>query len=122
MVITPIDIKGQDERGYTAEYIHAREGKQLIVHRKAGSVSGRHYHKGLSATKNPEIFILLNGSCTINWYHVDDKELHTKELNAPVQLEIAPLEWHEVIAITDCTFLELNSIAEHQADTFYIDQ
>lgn len=122
MKIIPINIKGQDERGYTAEYQHPRAGQQLIVHRKAGTVSGRHYHKGVSATKNPEIFLLLNGSCTLNWRHIDQEELHTQQLVAPIQLEIAPLEWHEVIATTDCTFLELNSIEEHQSDTFYLDQ
>ncbi len=121
MTITPIDIKGQDERGYTAEYDHARSGKQLVVHRKAGTVSGRHYHKGLSSTKDPELFILLNGTCTLNWRHIDEEQMHTQLLIAPVQLAIAPYEWHEVITETDCTFLELNSIEEHAADTFYLD-
>lgn len=120
MKITPIPIKGQDDRGYTAEYLHDRCGDQLVVFRKAGTVSGRHYHKGISATKNPEIFILLNGTCTINWKHVEEEEIQSLQLHAPAKMEIPPMIWHEVIADTDCTFLELNSFDEHAADTFYL--
>lgn len=38
MKIIPIELKGSDERGYTAEYEHSRKGQQLIVFRKAGSI------------------------------------------------------------------------------------
>ena len=52
---TIIKPAGSDERGFTAEVEQERTGTHLIVFRKAGSISGRHYHKGLSNTKNPEI-------------------------------------------------------------------
>ncbi len=119
MQITPLAISGSDERGFTSEYLHERSGKQLIVFRKAGTVSGRHYHKGISATKNPEIFIVLHGTATINWRNINDTEIQSATVTAPVKLEIPPYTWHELIANTDCTCLELNSIAEHVADTFY---
>jgi len=118
--ITPIAILGTDERGYTAEYLHERMGGHLIVFRKAGSISGRHYHKGLSATKDPEIFIIFNGSCTVNWKDINETEIHTAEVSGPVKLEISPNTWHEIIGTTDCTALELNSLEEHKADTFYL--
>lgn len=120
MTIEPIALSGSDERGYTAEYLQERSGKQLLLFRKAGSVSGRHYHKGLSATKNPEIFIVLHGSCIINWRHIDETSIQTVQINSPTRLQIPPYTWHEVIAETDCTFLEMNSIEEHKADTFYL--
>lgn len=115
---TPITPAGADERGYTAEFEQNRTGTHLIVFRKAGSISGRHYHKGLSETKNPEILILLSGTCTFNWKHIDDEEVQTAKYTGPIQFEIPPLIWHELIPDTDCTFMEQNSIAEHAADTF----
>jgi dTDP-4-dehydrorhamnose 3,5-epimerase-like enzyme len=119
MTITPIEIAGTDERGFTAEYYHERLGQQLIIFRKAGTVSGRHYHKGLSLTKAPEIFILLTGSCTVNWRNVNEESLQSAELTGPVKLEIPTHTWHELVMHTDCTCLELNSISEHKNDTFY---
>lgn len=116
--VTPIVPAGKDERGYTAEFVQERTGTHLIVFRKSGSVSGRHYHKGLSATKDPEILILLNGTCTFNWKHIDDTVMQTAQYKGPVRFEIPAFIWHELIPDTDCIFMELNSIAEHAADTF----
>lgn len=118
MKITTIVPAGTDERGYTAEFLQERTGTHLIVFRKAGTVSGRHYHKGLSQTKDPEILVLLSGTCTFNWKHIDDTELQTAQYTGPVKFEIPPLIWHELIPDTDCTFVEMNSIEEHAADTF----
>jgi len=121
MKIIPVKTTGPDERGFTAEYFHGRLGTQLIVFRKAGTVSGRHYHKGISITKNPEIFILLSGTCIVNWREVNSSMLHTATITGPVYMEIPPYTWHEFVTETDCTFIELNSLSEHAADTFYTD-
>ncbi len=120
--VTAIHPAGKDERGFTAEFEQTRTGTHLVVYRKAGTVSGRHYHKGGSATKDPEILMLLNGTCTVNWKHIDDTEVQTAIHEGPVQFEIPPYIWHEVLPETDCTFLELNSIAEHVADTYRLDE
>lgn len=120
MKITALELSGRDERGYTCEYVHERSGKQLIVYRKAGAVSGRHYHKGISATKNPEIIIILHGSCRISWRHIDETELESAVVTGPVKLEVPPNVWHELVMETDSSFLELNSLEEHKADTFYL--
>jgi hypothetical protein len=119
MKIIPIETTGPDDRGYTAEYYHERLGLHQIIFRKAGTVSGGHYHKGISMTKNPEIFILMSGSCTLKWRNVNEKEEHTAIITAPTRLEIPPYTIHTVLADTDITCLELNGIAEHRADTFY---
>lgn len=121
IIATPITPAGSDERGYTAEFEQNRTGTHLIVYRKADTVSGRHYHKGLSDTKNPEILILLSGTCTFNWKHIDDKEVQTAVYEAPMHFKIPPMIWHELIPVTDCTFMEMNSIAEHAADTFRLE-
>lgn len=118
ITITPLDKVGSNEQGYTYEYFHERYGRHLIGFRKAGSVSGRHYHKGLSLTKNPEILILASGTAQLNWRKVNDNVTEQVFVEAPVKIEIPAYIWHELLALTDCTFIELNSLSEHQADTF----
>lgn len=119
VTITPLDKIGSDERGYTYEYFHERYGRHLVCFRKAASVSGRHYHTGTSLTKNPEILILAHGTLTLNYRKVNSSELQTTLVEGPVKIEIQPYIWHELIALTDCCFIELNSLSEHEADTFY---
>ncbi|XZF16622.1 polysaccharide biosynthesis C-terminal domain-containing protein [Chitinophagaceae bacterium MMS25-I14] len=118
---TPIKTTGPDNRGYTAEFYQGRLGQHLIVFRKAGTVSGRHYHKGISLTKKPEIFILMHGTCVVNWREINNTTMHSKVIEGPMIIETDPYVWHEYITETDCTFLELNSLSEHAADTFYTD-
>ena len=120
MKIEQLPLSGSDDRGYTAEYLHERSGQQLMLFRRAGSISGRHYHKGLSATKNPEILLLLSGTARFNWKHIDEAEVQTQQVQAPARIEVPALIWHEIVAETDCVMTELNSIEEHKADTFYL--
>lgn len=120
MKITPIATLGQDDRGYTAEYYHDRMGQQLLVFRKAGTVSGNHYHKGISLSKAPEILIVVHGTCLVKWREIKETEIQSAVVTGPCKIEIAPYIWHELTMETDCCLLELNSLAEHVADTFYI--
>lgn len=119
MTIIPIAPFATDDRGYTAEYYHDRLGQHLIVFSKAGAVRGRHYHKGISLTKNPEIKILLSGTIQLNWRGIHDTELNSRLVEAPARIEIPPYTWHESVAQTDTAFIELNSLSEHAADVFY---
>ena len=119
MKITPIETSSKDDRGTVSEYYHERTGQHLIVFSKIGSVRGRHYHKGISLSKNPEILILLSGTCTFNWCEAHGEELFTETVQAPAKVEVPPYVWHELIAVTDCSILEMNSLSEHIADTFY---
>lgn len=121
MKITPLKTTGPDDRGYTAEYFHGRLGTQLIIFRKAGTVNGRHYHKGITIAKNPEILVLLSGSCMVHWRALDSSQLQTALIDGPAVVEIPPYVWHEFVTKTDCTFIEMNSISEHAADTFYLE-
>jgi len=118
ITITPLDKVGIDERGYTYEYFHERYGRHLLCFRKAGSVSGRHYHKGISLTKNPEIIILVHGSLMLHYRNVNDTAILKMPVEGPVKIDIEPYVWHELVSVTDCAFLELNSLSEHSIDTF----
>ncbi|HQE11988.1 MAG TPA: hypothetical protein PLQ78_04525 [Flavipsychrobacter sp.] len=119
MKIVAIEPFSQDDRGSVAEYYHERTGFHLLVFTKAGAVRGRHYHAGNSISKNPEIIILVSGTCTINWRNVNEKNVITETISGPAKIEIAPYEWHEFIAVTDCSMVELNSLSEHIADTIH---
>lgn len=120
--ITTLDKTGEDERGYTVEYGHERQGQHLMLYRRAGSVSGRHYHKGLSATKDPEILLLLSGSLRLNWKLLPNGDATGQLVEGPARIEIPAFYWHELLAETDCCMLELNALAEHAADTFYLEE
>jgi len=116
--VTPLDKIGSDERGYTYEYFHERYGRHLLCFRKAGTVSGRHYHKGISLTKNPEILILAQGTVILNWRRTNSPDLQSEKIEGPARIEIPAYIWHEIVTVTDSVFLELNSLSEHTADTF----
>ena len=118
IIITPLDKVGSDERGYTYEYFHERYGRHLICFRKAGSLSGGHYHKGISLTKNPEIIILAHGILNLHYRNVNTSEILQQQVEGPVKIEIPAYVWHQFVAISDCCFIELGSLSEHKADTF----
>lgn len=119
MKIIPIHPFNTDDRGFGCEIDQERTGKQIIVFSKPGAVRGRHYHKGISPTKNPEIIILLSGTCVFNWRKWDETAIQTAIVEAPARIEIPPYTWHELIFKTESALLEMNSLAEHAADTFY---
>ena len=118
ITVTPIELLAEDERGTTYIFDSDRTGEFLIAYRKAGSVSGRHYHKGISANKNPEKLILMSGEVTINWFHVNGEGKGTLKAKAPSWIIIETNTWHEVIADTDFVMYELNSRADGNRDTY----
>ena len=117
VMITPIDLKAADERGALYYFSTDRTGEFLLVYRNAGSVSGQHFHKGISKGKNPEDMLLVQGSATLHWKDLNTNQEETVELIAPVRVLIQANVWHELIAITDIVFVELNSLADGSEDT-----
>ncbi|SJZ83346.1 hypothetical protein [Sediminibacterium ginsengisoli] len=118
--IIPVEKAGEDERGSTHFFENDRTGQFIVAYRKQGSASGRHYHKGLSANKNPEKIILMQGEVTLNWFNVQGEEKGTEKIKAPALIAIEPYAWHEVIAETDIMILELNSFEDGNMDTFRV--
>lgn len=113
----------EDERGPTHYFNTERSTQFVCGFRKAGSVSARHYHKGLSIGKNPEVLVLFQGEITINWYDVRNKEINgTEKVSAPALVTVLPYAWHEVIAESDMIFLEQNTLEDGKVDTFWIDK
>jgi dTDP-4-dehydrorhamnose 3,5-epimerase-like enzyme len=118
MKITALPPLSIDNRGYTALYRHERMGEHIIVFRKAGTISGRHYHKGIAPTKNPELFLLLSGTLLLTWRKPEETSLQQAYVNGPAMIEIPPYIWHEMLMQTDCTALELGSLQDHKDDTY----
>lgn len=115
--IHPIDIKAVDERGALHYFSTDRTGEFLLVYRNAGTISGQHYHKGISVGKNPEDMLLVQGRASLHWKDLNTNEENTVELIAPKRVLIPANTWHELIAITDIVFIELNSLSDGSEDT-----
>ena len=118
--VNPIEVKAIDERGALHYFATERTGEFLLVYRNAGTLSGQHYHKGISAGKNPEDMLLVQGKADLHWKDLITNEENTIELIAPIRVKIPANIWHEVIAITDIVFIELNSLSEGSEDTYWI--
>ena len=116
--ISTIDVKAIDQRGALHYFSTNRTGEFLLVYRKAGTISGQHYHKGKSPGKNPEEMLLVQGSITMNWKNLDTEEQGTITIEAPSRVIIEANVWHEVKALTDIIFIELNSLVEGSEDTY----
>jgi hypothetical protein len=116
--IQAIDMKATDERGALHFFSTDRTGEFLLVYRNAGSVSGQHYHKGVYLGKNPEDMLLVQGKAGLKWINLDTKEEKTVELIAPTRVKIPANYWHELVAITDIVFIELNSLQDGSEDTY----
>jgi len=116
--VSTIDVKAIDERGALHYFSTNRTGEFLLVYRKAGTISGQHYHKGNSAGKNPEEMLLVQGSLTMHWKNLNTEEKGSLIIEAPSRVIIEANVWHEVKALTDIIFIELNSLVEGSEDTF----
>jgi len=119
--IIPVPMKSEDARGQVHFFSTERSGEYMVFYRKPGAIGARHYHKGLSANKNPEQFLLLSGQATLKWRDLQTEETGTYQLVSPVEVHIYPWIWHEVVAETDFVMLELNALEEGPIDTFYFD-
>jgi len=116
--VSKIDVKAIDERGALHYFSTDRTGEFLLVYRKAGTISGQHYHKGKSPGKNPEEMLLVQGSIIMHWKNLETNESDTITIEAPSRVIIEANVWHEVKALTDIIFIELNSLEEGSEDTY----
>jgi dTDP-4-dehydrorhamnose 3,5-epimerase-like enzyme len=116
--VSTIDVKAIDERGALHYFSTNRTGEFLLVYRKAGTISGQHYHKGKSAGKNPEEMLLVQGAIHMEWKNLLTEEKGNLTIEAPSRVIIEANVWHEVKALTDIIFIELNSLVEGSEDTY----
>lgn len=115
--VTPLELMGADDRGSGYFWDCNRTGNFLVCYRNAGSSSGQHYHEGKSEYKNPEVLYLFTGKAAIHWCALGGHEIVTTEVTAPVRVEVPVNVWHQLVAITNCCFIELNSLEDVQKDS-----
>jgi dTDP-4-dehydrorhamnose 3,5-epimerase-like enzyme len=116
--ISAIEVKAVDERGALHFFSTDRTGEFLLVYRNAGTISGQHYHNGISKGKNPEEMLLVQGEITLNWKDIQTQDIGTMNIKAPSRVIIPAKIWHEVKALTDIVFIELNSLKDGSEDTY----
>lgn len=119
--VSSLSLINKDERGFTFRVENDRSGDYMLAFRKAGSSSGRHYHTGRSAYKDPEIMYLLSGEATIKWRKLEEKEIHEVKVSSPARVEIPINIWHELVPLSDCSFWEMNSLEDVQKDSIRIE-
>lgn len=99
----------KDERGLTYGFSTRKSRYFLVLNRKKGSVSGRHYHAGASKSKNPEIFYLIKGRARLIVRDMKSKnKTKTYIIEENCIIEVPANMYHEFHALTDVIFLELN--------------
>lgn len=120
--IEPLHIFAEHERGKTLLFDNERTGEFILGYRNKDSISGRHYHKGVALNKNPEILILISGAIQLKTIDLTTKKEQSTKIDTPSRIEIPAMVWHEVIALTDCVFLETNSINDCDTDTYRLEE
>lgn len=121
--VEELDLIGRDERGSTFAIRNDRSGNYILCYRKAGTSSGRHYHSGKKPYKDPEILYLLSGTAEFRWYGLEEgpAAMQSRRLTAPVRVIIPIHVWHELRAVTDCSFWEMNSLEDVQQDSVRVE-
>ncbi len=120
--VQKLSLIGEDERGQTFHIQNKRSGNFILAYRKVGSSSGRHYHRGKAAYKDPEILYLLSGSARIRWCGLSENVVREKVVQSPAKVIFPVNVWHELVAETDCSFWEMNSLEDVQKDSIRIEE
>lgn len=115
----PLILIGENDLGKTLEVVNSNSNKLILAYRKAGSMSGNHYHTGSEERKNPEVLYLISGEVQLELEHLPTGIKESFTASAPCKLQIFPNTIHRLQAVTDIIFLEMNSLEEHQRDTLY---
>lgn len=104
---------------YGFESVSPSKGR-LLAFRKAGSISGNHWHTGRSSAKDPEELVLISGSIKLVLKRPESLDFEEEYIiQGPCRILIYKNTFHRLEALNDICFLEFNSLKEHQEDTFY---
>lgn len=117
--IIPLDTINSTVNSVTSTLILDHFGEAITGFRKAGTYYGNHYHKGVDKQKNPERYLHLSGIMEWEFIDLNNANYEKITLKEPSWVLIEPNVYHSAFALSDCTFLELNSLESHKADTYY---
>ncbi len=106
--ITKINPLKDDERGLAYGFTTRKSGYFIVLNTKKGAVRGKHYHKGDSISKSPEIFYLTKGKIKLFTKDVKSGETNEYEIEENNLIEVPAMVYHEVHALTEAILLEFN--------------
>ena len=110
--IIKLDILKNDSKGTMFEFYNRDNSKILLIKRKAGTISGGHYHTGKNKFKNPETIILIDGKFEILLRNIKTLEEFNQNYDYPVMIKIAPYIYHKIINLTDTIIIDMNSFKD----------
>lgn len=116
IIVTPLHLVGQDDRGATYDYSVRENSDYILIMRKQGSISGNTYHEGKNKATDPKTFVLISGEIELTFRHIDENQPQTMKISKPSVIAVQPFITHAMEAITDMIVLECNSIADIQND------
>ncbi len=104
--IEKVSILKNDDRGISYDFSTRESSYFIFVHRKQGTISGAHYHKGVMVSKSPEVIYLVSGVArlTVRDLAADEEEIY--EVGEGTKIEIPPNIYHELLAETDIILME----------------
>ncbi|MCD6367602.1 MAG: hypothetical protein J7L45_00790 [Candidatus Aenigmarchaeota archaeon] len=96
-----------DERGYIHNTFKGEDAKQVtVLFRKAGTISGNHYHKGEDPSKNPEKFLIIKGKMKFRAESLEGELLREEIVDDLTEIRIPPFVKHTFEALEDTWFIE----------------
>lgn len=104
--IQKMDFTAKDERGSTYNFSTKPSVNYLLINRNKGSTSGCHYHLGKWKVKDPEVILLISGKIKLYMRHMETGKEETIDTEAPAKIEMPPMVYHEVHALTDIIMIE----------------
>lgn len=122
ITVEPFKFISLTDRGTTYTFDSPRTGNFIFCTRKAGSINGSHYHKGIEQLKDPELFYLFTGKGVVRLLNLHTQERKEVEVEGPCRITFPKNIWHELEALTDICFMECNSLEQHARDTFKLDE
>lgn len=119
VIISSLEMIGENQRGVT--YSGKADGRNdfLVIRRHANTLNGCHFHKGKAKDKDPEVLYMMEGEAKLYCYDFLNGEEGNFTIKSFSRVEIFPYVWHELNALTDILFLEMNGLEAHKQDTFF---
>lgn len=113
----------EDERGKIYKFIFSKGVKEIVVvKREKSAISGNHYHKGQSKNKNPEKFIVINGSLKILLKDINTNKEQSFIAKEGDEIIIYPYINHTLEALEDNTmFIESKVEEDDYKDVFKLE-
>jgi quercetin dioxygenase-like cupin family protein len=101
------DLEKWKDRPEKTVYRYSVGGDRwVLIELRKGCTAGEHYHKGLLASKNPEVNIVLKGKMEYFLRDVNSGKTQRLVVEAPKIVKIEPYVYHELKALEESFFLE----------------